>query len=57
MFCLYKKEAERVEQTLLRKGWKCVSLHGDKSQAERTKAFNAFRCECVRVRVRVRACL
>ena len=43
VFCLYKKEAERVEQTLLRKGWKCVSLHGDKSQAERTKAFNAFR--------------
>jgi superfamily II DNA/RNA helicase len=24
-------------------GWKCVSLHGDKSQAERTKAFNASR--------------
>jgi ATP-dependent RNA helicase DBP3 len=43
VFCLYKKEAERVEQTLLRKGWKCVSLHGDKSQAERTRAFNAFR--------------
>ncbi len=32
-----------MEQTLLRKGWKCVSLHGDKSQAERTRAFNAFR--------------
>jgi ATP-dependent RNA helicase DBP3 len=43
VFCLYKKEAERVEQTLLRKGWKCVSLHGDKSQSERTRAFNAFR--------------
>ena len=27
VFCLYKKEAERVEQTLLRKGWKCVSLY------------------------------
>lgn len=32
-----------MEKFLLRKGWKCVALHGDLSQAQRTQAFNAFR--------------
>eukprot|EP00658_Telonema_sp_P-2_P005152 TRINITY_DN11939_c0_g1_i13.p1 TRINITY_DN11939_c0_g1~~TRINITY_DN11939_c0_g1_i13.p1 ORF type:complete len:311 (-),score=111.94 TRINITY_DN11939_c0_g1_i13:161-1093(-) len=43
LFALYKKEAERVKDNLCYAGFTCVSLHGDKTQAERTKAFNAFR--------------
>jgi len=43
VFCLYKKEAARVEQTLLRNGWNATAIHGDMSQPQRTKAFNAFR--------------
>eukprot|EP00758_Cryptobia_borreli_P004585 Tbor_TRINITY_DN4471_c0_g1::TRINITY_DN4471_c0_g1_i1::g.7951::m.7951/K14811/DBP3; ATP-dependent RNA helicase DBP3 len=43
IFALYKKECERVCQTLTRNGLDAVSLHGDKSQADRTRSFNAFR--------------
>nr|BAJ98154.1 predicted protein [Hordeum vulgare subsp. vulgare] len=43
VFALYKKEAERIEQTLRRKGWKVQGIHGDKSQALRSKAIESFR--------------
>jgi len=43
VFCLYKKEAARVEQMLNRSGHRCVSLHGDKSQDARTAAFEQFK--------------
>jgi ATP-dependent RNA helicase DBP3 len=43
VFCLYKKEASRVEQTLQRNGYPCVALHGDMSQADRTRSFESFR--------------
>jgi len=43
VFALYKKEADRVEQTLRRKGWRVQSIHGDKSQAERTAAITKFK--------------
>ena len=43
LFALYKKECERVKDNLCRLGFNCVSLHGDKSQADRTRAFNQFR--------------
>ena len=43
VFCLYKKEAARTEQLLQRRGFECVSLHGDMSQADRTRSFEAFR--------------
>jgi ATP-dependent RNA helicase DBP3 len=43
VFCLYKKEAARVETFLARKGWNVVAIHGDMSQADRNKAFQAFR--------------
>lgn len=43
VFCLYKKEAARIEGFLKRKGWDVAAIHGDMSQTDRTRAFNAFR--------------
>ncbi|KAG9444339.1 hypothetical protein H6P81_015679 [Aristolochia fimbriata] len=43
VFVLYKKEAVRVETMLQNKGWKVVSVHGDKSQYDRTKALSLFK--------------
>lgn len=43
VFALYKKEAARLEQMLSRNGWKCCSIHGDKSQDQRTAALQAFK--------------
>jgi len=43
VFVLYKKEADRLEQFLSRGGWKAGSIHGDKSQPDRTRALNAFK--------------
>eukprot|EP01125_Pyxidicula_operculata_P009261 TRINITY_DN305_c0_g2_i1.p1 TRINITY_DN305_c0_g2~~TRINITY_DN305_c0_g2_i1.p1 ORF type:complete len:516 (-),score=161.60 TRINITY_DN305_c0_g2_i1:37-1584(-) len=42
VFALYKKEASRLESFLNNKGWKSVSIHGDKSQAHRTQALQDF---------------
>jgi len=42
VFALYKKEAARVETMLNRKGWQAASIHGDKSQHERTRALQEF---------------
>ncbi|WOL16649.1 DEAD-box ATP-dependent RNA helicase 5 [Canna indica] len=43
VFVLYKKEAARVENMLQKRGWKAVSVHGDKAQHERTKALCLFK--------------
>ncbi|GAB5358366.1 hypothetical protein AAMO2058_000451300 [Amorphochlora amoebiformis] len=43
VFCLYKKEAARVESMLRRRKWKCQSIHGNKSQPERTAALGRFK--------------
>ncbi|CAN6460989.1 unnamed protein product [Victoria cruziana] len=43
VFVLYKKEASRVETMLLKRGWKVVSVHGDKAQAQRTNALSLFK--------------
>lgn len=43
VFVLFKWEIKRVEDTLQRRGWKFVSIHGDKSQHERTKALSLFK--------------
>ncbi|KAK1606819.1 hypothetical protein QYE76_030492 [Lolium multiflorum] len=43
IFVLYKKEAGRVEAMLNRRGWKAVSVHGDKAQHDRTKALSLFK--------------
>mmetsp|Transcript_32125 Transcript_32125/g.39095 ORF Transcript_32125/g.39095 Transcript_32125/m.39095 type:complete len:643 (-) Transcript_32125:75-2003(-) len=43
VFALYKKEAQRLENNLSRSGYKCCSIHGDKSQEARTKALSEFK--------------
>jgi ATP-dependent RNA helicase DBP3 len=43
VFVLYKKEADRVERTLQQRGWNCVAIHGDRSQQQRTEAFEEFK--------------
>lgn len=43
VFALYKKEADRVEQMLQRKGWNCCSIHGDKTQRDRSDALQGFK--------------
>ncbi|KAK3348449.1 ATP-dependent RNA helicase dbp-3 [Neurospora tetraspora] len=43
VFCLYKKEAVRVEQFLDRKGIKVASIHGDLRQDQRTRSLEAFK--------------
>ncbi len=43
VFCLYKKEAERLEITLKRGGYNCSSIHGNKNQAARTQALSQFK--------------
>jgi ATP-dependent RNA helicase DBP3 len=43
VFVLYKKEAVRVEQMLYSRGWKAVAIHGDKDQANRSKAIENFK--------------
>ncbi|MCJ1352697.1 MAG: RNA-dependent ATPase [Icmadophila ericetorum] len=45
VFCLYKKEAARVEQFLRDKGMRVVGIHGDLSQEKRTGALEAFKKE------------
>lgn len=43
IFALYKKEAERLEYSLQKQGWKVGSIHGNKHQAARTAALDAFK--------------
>jgi len=43
VFCLYKKEAVRVEQSLQRKGVRVASIHGDLRQEQRTRSLEAFK--------------
>jgi ATP-dependent RNA helicase DBP3 len=43
IFALYKKEAARLEQFLDRNGWKCIAIHGDMQQSERSANFYKFK--------------
>lgn len=43
VFCLYKKEATRVEQFLSRKGIRVGGIHGDLKQEQRTRSLEAFK--------------
>ncbi|KAL3818300.1 hypothetical protein ACJIZ3_004205 [Penstemon smallii] len=43
VFVLYKKEASRVESMLQNRGWKAVSISGDKAQNARTQALSTFK--------------
>jgi superfamily II DNA helicase RecQ len=38
VFCLYKKEAQRVEQLLLSKNYNVAAIHGDLTQVRRWRA-------------------
>lgn len=43
VFCLYKKEATRVENFLKRKGLRVAAIHGDLNQSQRTQALQSFK--------------
>jgi ATP-dependent RNA helicase DBP3 len=43
VFCLYKKEATRVEGFLRSKGLRVAGIHGDLSQQQRTESLGAFK--------------
>lgn len=43
VFCLYKKEATRIEGFLQRKGINVGGIHGDLRQEQRTRSLEAFR--------------
>ncbi|PYH47708.1 RNA-dependent ATPase DBP3 [Aspergillus saccharolyticus JOP 1030-1] len=43
VFCLYKKEAVRVERLLRNKGFKVAGIHGDLGQQERFRSLEAFK--------------
>ena len=43
VFCLYKKEATRVEGFLRMKGFRVGGIHGDLSQEQRTRSLDAFK--------------
>ena len=51
VFCLYKKEATRVEESLSRKGIKVAGIHGDLKQEQRTRSLEAFKAGKVSVLV------
>ncbi|KLJ11053.1 ATP-dependent RNA helicase DBP3 [Blastomyces silverae] len=43
VFCLYKKEATRIERFIRSKGFKVAGIHGDMNQTERFKSLDAFK--------------
>ena len=43
IFALYKKEAQRVENTLRRWGYRVSGIHGDLSQHDRLASLEAFK--------------
>ena len=49
IFCLYKKEAVRVEDFVRSRGFKVAGIHGDLSQQKREESLNAFKQGKVRL--------
>jgi ATP-dependent RNA helicase DBP3 len=43
VFCLYKKEAARIESFLRQRGLKVVGIHGDMGQAARQASLDSFK--------------
>lgn len=43
VFCLYKKEATRIEEFIRRKGFSVAGIHGDLSQQKRMESLDAFK--------------
>lgn len=51
VFCLYKKEATRIEVFLRSKRFKVAGIHGDLGQQERFKSLNAFKAGAANILV------
>jgi ATP-dependent RNA helicase DBP3 len=51
VFCLYKKEATRIERLIGSKGYKVASIHGDLNQNERIRSLQAFKSGSVDILV------
>jgi len=43
VFCLYKKEATRIEEFIRRRGFSVAGIHGDLNQQKRTESLEAFK--------------
>jgi ATP-dependent RNA helicase DBP3 len=43
VFCLYKKEAMRIERFIRSRGFKVAGIHGDMSQRDRISSLDAFK--------------
>ena len=43
VFCLYKKEATRIEEFIRRRGFNVGGIHGDLNQQKRTESLEAFK--------------
>lgn len=43
VFCLYKKEATRIEEFIRRRGFSVGGIHGDLGQHKRTESLEAFK--------------
>lgn len=43
VFCLYKKEATRIEEFIRRRGFSVAGIHGDLGQQKRTESLDAFK--------------
>ena len=43
VFCLYKKEATRIEEFIRSKGFSVAGIHGDLNQLKRTESLEAFK--------------
>ena len=43
VFCLYKKEATRIEEFIRRRGFNVAGIHGDLSQQKRVESLEAFK--------------
>jgi len=51
IFCLYKKEAVRVEEFVRNKGFKVVSIHGDLNQQKRQDSLEMFKLGKVKLMI------
>jgi len=51
VFCLYKKEATRIENFIRSQGYKVVGIHGDLTQPKRTASLQAFKSGTVPIMV------
>ena len=43
VFCLYKKEATRIEEFIRRRGFPVAGIHGDLNQHKRTESLESFK--------------